>query len=88
MSKGMDKQKKAAKKEPTKSLKEKRAEKKASKREEKAEAQRKGNELRLFATIEPEGVNRVTGDSEWEYVDLAVDSGATETVLSLSLIHI
>ena len=35
--------------------------------------------LQFFQTIEPEGVNRVSG--AWEYIDMAVDSGATETVL-------
>ena len=36
--------------------------------------------LRIFQTIEPEGVNRVL-DKEWEEIELAVDSGASETVI-------
>lgn len=38
-------------------------------------------DLRLFQTIEPENVRRVQADSEWEAPDLAVDSGASETVI-------
>ena len=36
--------------------------------------------LRLFTTIEPEGVNAVQ-DQGWEEIELAVDSGASETVI-------
>ena len=36
--------------------------------------------LRIFKTIEPEGVN-VVQDKEWEEIELAVDSGASETVI-------
>ena len=36
--------------------------------------------LRLFQTIEPEGVNAVKA-SEWEEIEMAVDSGASETVI-------
>ena len=38
------------------------------------------NKLGMFKTIEPEGLSRVEGT--WEVIDLAVDSGATETVVS------
>ena len=36
--------------------------------------------LNLFITKEPEGINTV-GDDEWVKVEVAVDSGATETVM-------
>ena len=36
--------------------------------------------MRLFATVEPEGMN-VVANSEWEEIELAVDSGASETVI-------
>ena len=36
--------------------------------------------LGVFATIEPEGLNTVT-EGEWEEIEMAVDSGATETVV-------
>jgi hypothetical protein len=39
------------------------------------------NELRIFQTIMPEGVNAITGKNEWEEIEMAVDSGATETVI-------
>ncbi len=35
----------------------------------------------IIQTIEPDNVNRVTAQDGWEYVDMAVDSGASETVL-------
>jgi len=41
-----------------------------------------GQELRIFRTILPEGLNPVTLKGEWEMIELAVDSGATETVVS------
>ena len=46
-------------------------------KEEKNEKKKK--ELTLLCTVEPESVNRICGD--WEEVEIAVDSGATETVL-------
>ena len=36
--------------------------------------------LRIFKTIEPEGVHAL-GQNEWEEVEMAVDSGASETVM-------
>ena len=38
-------------------------------------------------TIEPEGFNAINGDSEWEEIDMAVDSGATETVVNEEMIE-
>ena len=38
--------------------------------------------LKMIMTIEPEGVNRVDTQGEWEVIDMAVDSGASETVLN------
>ena len=58
---------------------EKRRAKKDRKARAKEEAIEKGRQLRFIQTIEPEGVNRVS--DAWECVDMAVDSGATETVL-------
>ena len=37
--------------------------------------------LDIFMTIEPEGVNELEITGEWEEIELAVDSGATETVV-------
>ena len=42
----------------------------------------KVEELRIIRTIEPETVNSVTTKNKWEVIDLAVDSGASETVIS------
>lgn len=47
----------------------------------------RSRELRLLGTIEPEAVNRVQGKSEWECIDLAVDSGASETVIVEDLLQ-
>ena len=38
------------------------------------------NNLNILETVEPEGINTL-GDLEWEEIELAVDSGATETVI-------
>ena len=40
-----------------------------------------------FVTIEPEGFNAVQGDNEWEEIDMAVDSGATETVINEDMLE-
>ena len=50
------------------------------KREKDAEGKSKRS-LRVFRTIEPEGVCAVSQDSEWEVIEMAVDSAATETVV-------
>ena len=42
----------------------------------------KPQELRVIRTIEPETVNSVMTKNKWEVIDLAVDSGASETVSS------
>ena len=39
------------------------------------------NELMIFRTIWPEGLNPMTTKGGWEMIELAVDSGATETVV-------
>ena len=36
-------------------------------------------------TIEPDNLNRVTTDGRWEEIELAVDSGASESVVPQSL---
>ena len=38
-------------------------------------------EINIFKVIEPEGFNEIEAKGEWEEIDMAVDSGATETVL-------
>ena len=42
--------------------------------------------LRIFQTIEPNGFNALGKEREWEEVELAVDSGATETVVGESML--
>ena len=42
----------------------------------------KAQELRIIRTIEPETVNSVTTKNKWEVIDIALDSGASETVIS------
>ena len=42
----------------------------------------KAQELRIIRTIEPETVNSVTTKNNWEVIHFAVDSGASETVIS------
>ena len=37
--------------------------------------------------IEPEGINRVEFKDGWDYVDLAVDSGASETVVGEEMLQ-
>ena len=48
-----------------------------------AEAEhRRLGQLRLFRAVEPEGLNNATeARPKWEVIELAVDSGATETVI-------
>ena len=40
-----------------------------------------GGELRQIRTIEPENINQLSMNGEWELIELAVDSGATESVI-------
>ena len=42
--------------------------------------------LQPLQTCYPEGVNAVGGDEEWEEIEFAVDSGATETVVSENML--
>jgi hypothetical protein len=53
----------------------------ASRSEVSGSIKNSNNELRIFQTIIPEGVNAVKTRDEWECIELAVDSGATETVV-------
>ena len=53
------------------------------KKAKKGEAQ----ELRIIRTIEPETVISVTTKNKWEVIDLALDSGASETVISEDMLH-
>ena len=41
--------------------------------------------VNVIKVIEPEGVNSVTEDGQWEQIELAVDSGATESVTPPSM---
>ena len=43
--------------------------------------------INLLQTIESEGIMAVTGDDEWELLEFAVDSGATETVVPPEVLH-
>ena len=38
--------------------------------------------LKTFRTIIPEGMNAISAKGEWEAIEFAVDSGATETVIT------
>ena len=42
-------------------------------------------QIKSLVTVMPEGVNAI-GQTEWEEIDMAVDSGATETVVSEDMI--
>ena len=39
------------------------------------------NKVKPIITIEPEGINRIAGEGQWEEIELSVDSGATESVV-------
>ena len=43
--------------------------------------------LQVSRTIEPEGVYAVSPDNEWEVIELAVGSAATETVVSEDMLN-
>ena len=43
--------------------------------------------VRLLQSIEPEGIKAIGSNHEWEMVDLAVDSGATETVVNEQMLE-
>ena len=43
--------------------------------------------INLLQTIELEGIMAVTGDGDWELLEFAVDSGATETVVPPDVLH-
>ena len=47
----------------------------------------KVKELMMIRTIMPEGVNAVTAKGQWEQIELAVDSGATETVVGTEMLQ-
>ena len=46
-----------------------------------------GARLSPLATIEPEGLRPVTDAPEWESIELAVDSGASETVIPEDMVR-
>jgi len=39
-------------------------------------------ELKMLSTVEPAGVKAIKGKDEWEEIEFAVDSGASETVIN------
>jgi len=41
----------------------------------------KREHVRALITVMPEGVNSIGEEDEWEEIDMAIDSGATETVV-------
>ena len=43
--------------------------------------EREMQEIRALKTIEPEGLRAIAEEGEWEEIEMAVDSGATETVV-------
>ena len=51
--------------------------------------QNKGNKesINMLMTINPPTVNRVTETPEWEEIEMAVDSGATETVVGIDMLE-
>ena len=53
-----------------------------SRRQRRWNKKQKNDEVRILQVIEPEGINTFDEQSEWEEIRLAVDSGATETVIS------
>ena len=44
------------------------------------------NDLRLFRTTEPEGIDIIGNEGEWIKIDMALDSGATETVVGEQMV--
>ena len=42
--------------------------------------------LRTLQAVEPEGVNAVVTEGKWEVIELAVDSGASETVINEDMV--
>ena len=43
--------------------------------------------LCMFQTIEPEGCNCIETTGEWECIEMAVDSGASETVVGVEMLQ-
>ena len=52
---------------------------------EKSEKEKQTECAKVLRAIEPEGLC-VIGEGEWECIELAVDSGATETVIGESMV--
>ena len=44
-------------------------------------------EVNMFRTIEPDVVKAVTDNDGWEQIEFALDSGATETVVSEDMLN-
>ncbi len=51
------------------------------------QAKQRKDSLQSLKTIYPEGVNSVAESGEWEEIEIAVDSGATETVVTEDMLH-
>ena len=50
--------------------------------QKKNKSQTEGGAVSLFQTIEPEGFNALASQGQWQEVEFAVDSGASETVVN------
>jgi hypothetical protein len=52
-----------------------------------SERSKEKQELQSLQAVYPQGVNSVAENGEWEEIELAVDSGATETVVGEEMLH-
>ena len=43
--------------------------------------------LKMFKTVEPDSVKAVSTGDDWEEIEFALDSGATETVLGEDMLN-
>ena len=56
-------------------------------RREKQRPTMEAGAVRMFRTIEPEGIHAMGQSREWEEVEMAVDSGASETVMGPEMLE-
>ena len=54
---------------------------KRKERKKRVAREKQAAEIKILQVIEPEGVNAVSKPGEWQEIEMAVDSGATETVM-------
>ena len=57
-----------------------------SKEKTNEEAKKQQERINTLVEIVPEGVNALEATQEWEEIEMAVDSGATETVVSEDMV--